>query len=576
MSQAAASAGLELWPAVSTLLRLRLQTLLRGFRRSTPRRKFGTIVLGMVVIALLGGLFALSWLLLGWIRSPEFTGLGGEFGAFFYSLPTLVLGGAFVGILFTSFGVLLQALYLAGDMDFLLTAPIPHRAVFVSKLLQAVLPNLGLIGLVGLPVLFGIGAAGGYSALYYPMVIAVMLALALAAAGLASMLVMLTVRVVPARRVAEVLGLLGAIVSIVCSQSGQLANYDQLSASQTTRALKLAASLDTSWSPLSWAGQGLMRLGEGRWLEAAGMLTLVLALSAAAFAAALWTGERLYYSGWARMQAGGKKRAAARPASWGRRVPGIPQAIQGLVVKDLRTLRRDLRNMSQLVTPLILGIIYAIMLVRSGGVPDPGRGEAPAWAMEAMRTALSYGGMAISLFIGWSLLGRLAGMGFSQEGRSYWLLKSAPLRAEDLLAAKFLVAYLPASALGWGFLLILSLLQRSAIGTTAFGMAVVALCLAGATGINIAFGVLGARMDWEDPRQMIRGSMGFLSAIVSLVYVPLSLALFLGPGFLTAFLALPAWVGLAAGLVLGGSISLACAVAPPRWVRQRVPGLGEA
>jgi ABC-2 type transport system permease protein len=319
-----------------------------------------------------------------------------------------------------------------------------------------------------------------------------------------------------------------------------------------------------------------MRLGEGRWLEAAGMLTLVLALSAAAFAAALWTGERLYYSGWARMQAGGKKRAAARPASWGRRVPGIPPAIQGLVVKDLRTLRRDLRNMSQLVTPLILGIIYAIMLVRSGGVPDPGRGEAPAWAMEAMRTALSYGGMAISLFIGWSLLGRLAGMGFSQEGRSYWLLKSAPLRAEDLLAAKFLVAYLPASALGWGFLLILSLLQRSAIGTTAFGMAVVALCLAGATGINIAFGVLGARMDWEDPRQMIRGSMGFLSAIVSLVYVPLSLALFLGPGFLTAFLALPAWVGGAAGLVLGGSISLACAVAPPRWVRQRVPGLGEA
>ncbi len=575
MSEAVASAGLGLWPAVSTLLRLRLQTVVRGFRRSTRRRKFGTVVLGLVLIVFLGGLFALSWMSLGWIRSPEFAGMAGDIGAFLDSLPSLVLGGAFLGILFTSFGVLLQALYLAGDMDFLLSAPIPHRAVFVSKLLQAILPNLGLIGLVGLPLLFGIGAAGGYSPLYYPMVIVVMLALALAAAGLASMLVMLTVRVFPARRVAEVLGLLGAVVSIVCSQSGQLADFDRLSAAQTSRALQYAARLDASWSPLSWAGRGLMRLGEGHWLEAAGLLTLVLGLSAAVFAATLAAGERLYYSGWARIQAGGKKRAVARPVSWGNRVRGIPPAIQALVLKDFRTLRRDLRNMSQLVTPLILGIIYAIMLVRSGGVPDPGRGEAPGWAMEAMRTALSYGGMGIALFIGWSLLGRLAGMGFSQEGRSYWMIKSAPLRPADLLAAKFLVAFLPASALGWGFLLILSVLQRSEIGTTVFEMAVLALCLAGATGINIAFGVLGAKMDWEDPRQMIRGSIGLLSALVSLIYLPVSLALFLGPGFLTAFLSLPAWAGSVAGLALGGSVSLACAIAPPRWVRHRVPGLGE-
>jgi hypothetical protein len=107
-------------------------------------------------------------------------------------------------------------------------------------------------------------------------------------------------------------------------------------------------------------------------------------------------------------------------------------------------------------------------------------------------------------------------------------------------------------------------------------MAAVALCLAGATGINIAFGVLGAKMDWEDPRQMIRGSVGLLSAIVSLIYLPLCLALFLGPGFLTAFLSLPAWVGSVAGLALGGATSVACAIAPPRWVRHRVPGLGEA
>ena len=95
----------------------------------------------------------------------------------------MILAALFLGILFTSFGVLLQALYLSGDMDFLLTSPVPIRAVFVTKLLQAVLPNFGLIALFGLPVLFGLGFSEHYNFLYYPLVLLIMIALTLAAAG---------------------------------------------------------------------------------------------------------------------------------------------------------------------------------------------------------------------------------------------------------------------------------------------------------------------------------------------------------------------------------------------------------
>ncbi len=90
---------------------------------------------------------------------------------FLQSVPVLVFAALFLGILFSSFGVLLQALYLSGDMDFLLTSPVPIRAVFVTKLLQAVLPNFGLIALFGLPVLFGLGLSGHYNILYYPLVL---------------------------------------------------------------------------------------------------------------------------------------------------------------------------------------------------------------------------------------------------------------------------------------------------------------------------------------------------------------------------------------------------------------------
>ncbi len=580
MTALAGGAGQSLWPAVATLLRLRLSILLRDFRRTTGRRKVWTIILVVVVGALLVGLFLASTAILRLMRSPELAQVAGDFGPLIQSIPTLLLGGAFLGILLTSFGVLLQALYLAGDMDFLLSAPIPLRAVFVSKLLQAILPNLGVIALFGLPLLFGLGAANNYFWLYYPMVVLVLVALALAAAGASSLLVMVVVRVVPARRVAEVLGFLGAITSILCSQSGQLANFNRLSGNQAVGALRLVSQLDVPWSPLSWAGRGLLGIGGRQWLQGAAYLGLVLGVSAAVFFVALSAAERLYYSGWARVQASHRRKAGPRAAAVRSTREGplgrlLPQPVRAIIVKDFLVLRRDLRNMSQLVTPLIFGVIYAAMLVRSGGVPPAGRGEAPEWAMNTLRSALAYGNLAIALFIGWSLLTRLAGMGFSQEGRNYWLLKGAPVPPSQLLVAKFLVAYLPALLMGWGFLLIISLLRGFDLGQLAFDLAVIAMCIAGAAGLNLAFGVAGANMNWEDPRQMLRSSVGCLSTLVSMMFLPVCLALFVGPSLLGDFLGFPVAVGRIAGLILGGALGVAAAWIPPRLVRERLPHLGE-
>ena len=43
-----------------------------------------------------------------------------------------------------------------------------------------------------------------------------------------------------------------------------------------------------------------------------------------------------------------------------------------------------------------------------------------------------------------TVLARLAGLGFSHEGKNYWMLKAAPISTRQLLTAKFLVGYLPA------------------------------------------------------------------------------------------------------------------------------------
>lgn len=574
-----------LWRSVWKLLRLRLVIWFGGFRRAKLRNKIGIIALVLLALGGLGLAFFLSWLLLGFLRSPELAQIAGDLQVLLETIPVLVVAAAFFGVLLTSFGLLLQALYLAGDMDFLLSTPVPIRAVFLAKLLQAILPNFSLILLFSLPVLFGLGASQGYSILYYPLALVLFAALALAGAGISSLLVMLIVRVFPARRVAEVLGLFVGVISILCSQSGQLANFEDVSGQEAAQALNALGRLDQPWSPLSWAGRGLVAIGEGNWLPGLGLFLATLVLAGGIFYLSLGLVERWYFIGWSNVQISARKkktgRADRRRTAYANPLARLAEqlispAVRAIVVKDFLVLRRDLRNLSQLITPFIFGVIYAFMLLRGGGDEISREfGDAPLWLGQILGNLSLYANVGISLFVGWSLLSRLAAMGFSQEGQSYWMLKAAPASTRQLVNAKFLVAYLPALAIGWIFLLVISLIQGASALTMLYSMVVVAFCDAGVTGLNLAFGIVGAKFDWDDPRRMSGGGAGCLGVIVAGIFLIISLALFFGPPVILGLFGLNEEIGNSLGLVLGGGLSLACTVVPIWLVRDRVPRLSE-
>lgn len=579
----------RLLPAVWKLLALRARIAYNGFRHAKIARKILYIFIALIVLGFAVFIFYVSNLLLGFLRSPELRQYADlDAAPLLQAIPVLAVSGVFVGILLSSFGVLLQALYLSGDMDFLLASPVPIRAVFVAKLIQAILPNLGLALLFGLPILFGLGASGGYNIFYYPLLVLILIALALAATGLSSLAVMLVVRVFPARRVAEIVAFVSALFAITCSQVGNFTNTLQedvnVTGEQVGGMARLLVRADTLWLPLNWAGRGLVDFGEGRWLTGVPLLLLTFGLCAAAFWFSLVTAERWYYIGWAGMQAVAAKKKSPRVASsradaspplpaWTNRLLKPP--VRAILGKDFLVLRRDLRNLSQLISPFVFGILYTLMIVRSGGEPPPGQGEAPAWFMDAFRFALTFGNVGVALFIGWILLMRLAVVGFSMEGKNYWLLKSAPLRAADLLSAKFLMAYLPSLVLGSVFFLVISFMQKVPPDAFLFGFLALLLSLAGMTGLLLGVSAMGVNLDWDDPRKMNAGLPGCLEQILAFIYLPVAFLFFIAPAALSAALQLPEIAGYLAGLVLGGGLSAAAAVIPLSLARKKVERLGE-
>jgi ABC-2 type transport system permease protein len=570
---------------VAKLLHLRQVTLVSGFKRSKPLIKALDIGLVLLTVGVAIGSYLLCKAILNELSSPLLIQSGIDLASLMDAVPPFILVVVFILTMMASFRILLQALYLAKDMDFLVSAPIPIRAVFLTKLLEALLPGFILVLVFGLPALISIGVTQGYNIVYFPLLPLVLIFLSLAAAGLSSLLVMVIVRIFPAKRVAEVLTFMGAFFIILLSQSFNLMGdkLENLTQDQIASGASLFTKLNKVWYPLGWGGRSLVDIGQGEWLSGVIFLALTLVLSSLIFWITLSTAERLYYTGWASLQVGTTRkknhRIIHRQETGGMRKNlirrGLSTQIGAIITKDFKLIRRDLNNLSQIIGALIMGVVFGVMLLRAGGKPIIGQSDSPKQLMEILRSAKVYGSMVIGLFVGWCMVARLALVAFSMEGMAYWILKAAPVNAGKLLTAKFWMAYIPSLFLGWFYLIGIAILQKPPLATILYGLPSIALILAGLCGINLAFGVQGVNLTWTNPRKMENGVASLFGTILSIVYQLITLLIFFGPPLVFPLIGITEEVGMAVGLVAGCVVTSISTFLPLKMIKNRVVTIGE-
>jgi ABC-2 type transport system permease protein len=569
---------LGLAKSVAKLLRLRLIIQINSFRRGKARTKFAFIFLPLGLFLFL---LAISINLFKLLHSPILAQHVGNTTPYLECFPSMVISIAGIGILLTSFSALLQTLYLSGDMDFLLSAPTPIRAVFLAKMIQAVLPNFIILSVLALPALFGLGLSSGYRFPFYPCVVIILTIFALTAASLASLLVMAVARFFPPRRVAEVIGFIVGLGFFCYSQFSQYLNFSRLGESQVAGLGVFVTRFNNPWSPMAWAGRGLVDVGKGEWISGFILLAIPLVLSGLCFAVALATSEKLYYTGWASLQHKKTKTKAGEAAKavvfkkTNLLFRAVPAPVRAILSKDLRLCFRDLSNLSGLVFPLIMGIVYAIGLIRSHGQMPAGRGRAPHGFIEAGNAVLLYGDIGLALFMGWMLVANLEGMAFTREGRNYWMLKAAPVNTRQMLTAKFLVGYIPSALICSVYVLALGILKHTDVLSIIISLLSVWMMVAGLCGIYLAFGTRGAKFDWENPSQR-RRSVGCLGFIVGgLIFLPVCFSLFVAPAIVAQVFHFPVLIGRIIGLLLGGAWNSLAVIIPLAMVAKRVSTLNE-
>ena len=315
------------------------------------------------------------------------------------------------------------ALFERGDLDLLLSSPLPSRSIFAVRLLGVTATTAGLFLYLLTPF------AHVALALGEPRWIAIYPALAALAAVIACAAMLLTlalVRLLGARRTRVLAQVVAAIAGAFLFLLSQAYNFiahssEGAAAERSLRALAQGGLLGPA-SPLWLPGRAA--LGEA--LPLAGLALLALL----AFVATVGRTHRFFVHGL--QQAAGASRAPAQPAS-GLRLRFRRSLFDTVVVKEWRLIARDPHLISQVLLQLVYLLPLLFLLLR--GSDDPGTaGGAAAGTAAAI-------GAGLTLLCS-SLTGSLAWIVISAE-EAPDLLRSAPAAARTIRLAKLAATTMP-------------------------------------------------------------------------------------------------------------------------------------
>jgi ABC-2 type transport system permease protein len=275
---------------------------------------------------------------------------------------------------------------------------------------------------------------------------------------------------------------------------------------------RLAFSQHPLW-PSRWMSAGLLASARGEWSASLFYLMVLTGHAALAYLAAAVAARDLYRSGYNRVQGG---RTSRRRTGWygfdtlfHRLFFFLPRPIRLLILKDLRTFRRDPAQWSQfLIFFGLLAIYFANIRRLSYDV------QSPYW-----RNLVSFLNLAVTALILSTFTSRFIFPLLSLEGRNFWVLGLLPLKRDSILWGKFAFSS-GISLVATEVLVVLSdLMLRMGPAMILLHVGMVAILCFGLSGISVGLGARLPNLKEDDPSKIAAGFGGTLNLLVSLVFI---------------------------------------------------------
>jgi ABC-2 type transport system permease protein len=490
---------------LSLLLRRRLRSAYNAVAAQTRWEWGRNAVFGLAGVGLLGGLHAGFHRLLAYLAGVELIGT-----LLMWKLTAMMFLMTLSMVAISSLLTSLTTLYYSYDLKFLMKAPVSLRTVFLDKSLESAFFASWMIGLVLVPYVLAVMRVSHLGAAFFLAFLAALppFLLLAASAGIGFTLVLLYL--FPSSRTRDVVWVLSSLSLTVVyglvrfAQPEKLIRPDALKV--VAQYLSFLQAPTAPYLPSWWMARGLRAAAGGHWGAWAADTARLWGAAGLVYGALVLLAGVTYFAGYSGAQEGAlRKRAHAflpLPERWFGR--GNAPA---LLWKERLTFFRDVKHWSQIM--LIVGLVFVYLFsIRRLPLESPD-----------LRSLISFLNVGAAGFVIAALGLRFTFPSISLEGRSWWVLKSAPLGVREVMRQKFAFSAVPTLAVA----LTLGLATNRILGADPFTarlslVALVTLAL-GVCAMGIGLGALFPRFTVENIHQIESSLGGFVYMAACLFYI---------------------------------------------------------
>ncbi len=424
------------------LLIPRFLTARNGLRQMNRGGQIRTLVLATLMVLFWCGIFWFFYRTLDYFRTiPDLGPILSQ------KLLSMVFLTFFAILLFSNVITSLSTFFLSRDLLLLIPAPVSPAHLFAAKFVETVVDSSWMVLLFSVPAFVAYGAVHGGGPVYCLMTLLTLIPFFIIPAALGVIATLVLAYILPAQRGKDMLLVFSTLFLSLLYLLFRLLQPEKLVNPEAfSDFLSFLAAMRTPSSPFlpsTWATEALLPflgLKEG---DALFFYLLLLSTALFLLVAGSALANILYPLGWSKAQEGQRRRGLRR--WWDTAVQGMamvfPASLRVIVVKDLKTFFRDTGQWSQLFMLLALIVIY---VYNFSVLPIDG---------SAMRTLylqniISFFNLALAGFVIAAIAVRFVFPAVSLEGKTFWVLKSAPVPLRRLWWSKFWVGLLPLLFLG--------------------------------------------------------------------------------------------------------------------------------
>ena len=515
----------------ATLLYPKTLSLTQAFTRSSKGSRWKWVLLSALALGFWVLTFFIFQKVLVYFRSIELFG-----DLLNFRLLSMIILTFFSILLFSNLISSLSTFFLSEDLNLVLCRPVSVEQIYFARLAETLVYSSWMVLLFALPVFLAYGWVYGASWPFCGILLAALIPFLVIPAALGSMFSMILVNVFPARRTKDILFLLslllvaGLYFLFRFLQPERLTNPDSF-ASLVEYMNALSAP---SWPflPSFWLSEALLSSLQKTGSPVGFHLACLGSTAAALAVIGSWMAQALFFNGWTKSQEA-RRAYLARIQVLNRVLETISRPLrmqaQAMVMKDSKIFFRDTTQWSQLIllSALVVVYLYNFSVLPLDQTPMPSF---------FLQNLISFLNLGLAGFVLSAVAGRFVFPGVSQEGFSFWIIRSSPLSLRTFLWSKFWTGLIPLLLLAEGLILLSNWLLQVSPLMMAISSVTILFLTCGIVGLGVGVGALYPQFKLENTARMAWGLGGAVYMILSMIFIALVVLLEAWPVY-TLFMA---------------------------------------